>query len=259
MSVDLHCGDCLELMKAIPDGSASMVLCDPPYGVTNKGSEAGRWDSVIPFEPMWAQFWRVAKPNAAVVLFAQGMFTARLMMSQAKFWRYNLVWSKVRSSGFLNANRQPLRGHEDICVFYREQPTYNPQFAICADGKRTHSRGRLDGKVTNSCYGNRHEVATPVTNRKFPTSVLTFAKPPPSEVVHPTQKPVDLLRWLIRSYTNAGETVLDCCMGSGSTGVAAVWEGRNFIGIEKDERYFAIAQKRIEDEQAKPRQEELGI
>lgn len=246
-------------MRGIGDDSVNLILTDLPYGVTNRASEAGKWDSIIPFVPMWEQFLRISKRNAAMVLFAQGMFTAKLMMSQPKLWRYNLVWDKCRPSGFLNANRMQLRRHEDICVFYREQPTYNPQFTICDNAHRTHSRGNLNRKVVNTCYGDRREMQTPITNRKFPTSVLTFPKPPPSEVVHPTQKPVDLLRWLIRTYTNEGGTVLDCCMGSGSTGVAAVLEGRNFIGIEKDDKYFSIAQHRIADAEQSPRQQEFAF
>lgn len=257
--VTLFHGDCLDVMPTLREKSVDMILVDLPYGVLNKKSEGGSWDSVIPTEPLWRNFLRLAKDNAAIVLFAQGMFSAKLMMSQPKIWRYNLVWSKIRSSGFLNANRQPLRSHEDILVFYRSQPTYNPQFSVCADSERTHSRGRLEKEVKNTCYGSRREVATDPSNRKFPGSILAFPKPPPSEVVHPTQKPVDLLRWLIRTYTNPGDTVLDCCMGSGSTGCAAAFESRHFIGIEKDERYFDIAVERIENAVKTPVQMEFNF
>ena len=258
-SADIRLGDCLDILKTIPDGTVDVIIDDLPYGdVINSGNEDAEWDKQIPMDELWKQFYRVSKPSAAIVLFAQGMFTAQLMMSNPKGWKYNLVWSKIRSSGFLNANRQPLRGHEDICVFYRKQPTYNPQFSICSDAERTHSRGNLDKPIKNTCYGTRHEMATPITNRKFPTSILTFPKPPPSEVVHPTQKPVELLRWLIRTYTNKGETVLDATMGSGSTGVAAMWEDRNFIGVEKTERYFDIAHQRI-DVAAKSRDRDRTI
>ena len=249
----------MEILPTLADGGVDLILVDLPYEVLNRNSEGGEWDNLIPFKPMWEQFLRVSKRNAAIVLFAQGKFTARLMMSQEKFWRYNLIWDKVTPSGFLNSNRQPLRRHEDICVFYREQPTYNKQYTFCSDDERTHSRGNLNRPITNTCYGERHEVATPITNQKCPTSILRFPKPPPTEIVHPTQKPVDLLRWLIRTYTNEGETVLDCCMGSGSTGVAAVWEGRNFIGIEQSEKYFAIAEKRIADERKRPHQREFDF
>jgi len=257
--VELMLGDCLERMQEIPDGSVDFICDDLPYGVLNSQSEGGKWDCVIPMEPMWEQFGRVLKPNGAVVLFAQGMFTAQLMMSQPKAWKYNLVYDKVRSSGFLNANRMPLRSHEDICVFYRELPTFNPQKVKCEPGKETHSRGKLDKAVTNTCYGKRVEVDTADKSMKCPGSILRFPKPPPSENVHPTQKPVDLCRWLIRTYTNEGDTVLDATAGSGTTAVAAVLEGRNVIAIEKEQKYYDVMCRRVKDAQETPRQGELWI
>ena len=244
-SIDLRIGDCLEILPTIADGSVDMILTDLPYGVTNKSSEAGKWDYQIPLEPLWDNFLRVLKPNGACVLFSQGMFTAQLMMSQPKLWRYNLIWDKCRSSGFLNSKRMPLRRHEDICVFYRSLPTYNPQMEKCEPHKRSHTRGDLLRQPTNRCYGNL--VATPsiITDDKFPGSILRFTRPHRTGN-HPTEKSVDLCRWLIRTYTNEGETVLDATMGSGTTGVACVRTGRGFIGIEKDENYFNIAKKRIE-------------
>ena len=225
-----------------------MILTDLPYGVTNAQSEAGKWDSQIPMQPLWNQFLRVTKHNAAIVLCAQGMFTAQLMMSQPKLWRYNLVWSKTdRPTGFLNSKRMPLRSHEDILVFYRSLPTYNPQMVKCEPHQRNHSRGKTE-KLTNRCYGDFSKAPDIITDEKYPRSILEFRRPHPPE--HPTQKPVDLCRWLIRTYTNPGETVLDATMGSGTTGVASALEGRGFIGIEQEPKYFEISKRRIEDASA---------
>ena len=257
--VKLLQGDCLDLMKQIPDGSVDMICTDPPYAVLNKGNKNAQWDIEIPMGPLWAQFLRVSKENAAIVLFGQGMYTAKLMMSQPKLWKYNLVWCKgTRVTGFLNANRMPLRNHEDICVFYRKQPTYNPQMEKRPQGDVVHSRGKLENPITNNCYGKRVEFQSTQREDRFPRSVLTFL-PPHKGFHHPTEKPVDLCRWLIRTYTNPGEVVLDCAMGSGTTGVAAVLESRRFIGVEKEQKYHAIAERRIAETLSTPQQEELGI
>ena len=234
-------GDCLELMQQIPDKSIDMILCDLPYGTT-----ACKWDSIIPFEPLWAEYERVIKDNGAIVLFAQGMFTAQLMMSNPDMWRYNLVWDKILTSGFLNAKRMPLRSHEDILVFYKSLPTYNPQMT---EGKPLHGKGTSykNKELTNNCYGNlgATEDNRKGSTEKYPTSVIRFQKPHPSCAVHPTQKSSELCEWLIKTYTNEGETILDNCMGSGTTGVAAIRTNRNFIGIELSEDYFKIAEDRI--------------
>lgn len=256
MQNNLLLGDCLAEMEHIPDRSVDMLLTDLPYGVLNKKNENAKWDSQIPLEPLWEQWLRVCKPNTAIILFAQGMFTAKLMMSRPDLWRYNLIWDKGRCSGFLNANRMPLRSHEDIVVFYRELPTYNPQRTKALPGEESHSKGRTDKELKNQCYGEFRMTEDGDLTMKHPKSVLHFQKEPPTEIVHPTQKPVELLRWLIRSYTNKGETVLDCTMGSGSTGVACVWEERNFIGIEKDEKWFEVAKERIAKAETTPKQEE---
>ena len=238
--------DCLEGMKNIPDGSIDAIICDLPYGVLNSESEGGGWDSLIPFEPLWEQYLRITKPTAAIVLFCQGMFTAELMLSKPNLWRYNLVWDKVnRPTGFLDANRKPMRIHEDIVVFYGSQPIYNPQFRI---GQKCHSRGKAvnsDGKCKNRNYGKFKATETVITNKKYPTSILSFDKEH-KEFHHQTEKPVDLLRYLISTYSNEGETVLDATMGSGSTGVACVNTNRRFIGFETDEKFYDIAGKRIE-------------
>ena len=242
--------DCLEGMKRIPDGMIDAVICDLPYGVLNDESEGGTWDTIIPFEPLWAEYRRVCKPTAAIVLFAQGMFTADLMHSNPKMWRYNLIWKKGdRASGFLNANRMPLRNHEDIVVFYDKLPTYNPQMRT---GFTNHTRGHGGGKLKNGCYGKfdpwaRSEV---ITTEKFPLSIIDIAKEHDvNKQFHPTQKPVDLLRYLVLTYTNEGDTVLDNCMGSGTTAIACIKERRHFIGFELNEDYYKKACERIWNEQ----------
>ena len=241
--------DCMEGMKAIPDGSVDAVICDLPYGVLNGESEGGSWDTIIPFEPLWAEYRRVCKPTAAIVLFAQGMFTADLMHSNPKMWRYNLIWKKgERASGFLNASRMPLRNHEDIVIFYDKLPTYNPQMRT---GFPNHTRGHGGGKLKNGCYGKfdpwaRSEV---ITTEKFPLSIIDIAKEHDvNKQFHPTQKPVDLLRYLVLTYTNEGDTVLDNCSGSGTTAVACVKEKRHFICFEKDPVYWEKSVKRVENE-----------
>jgi DNA modification methylase len=239
--------DCLEGMKRIADGAVDCIITDLPYGVLNEQSEGGSWDSIIPLEPMWEQFKRVTKPNAAIVLFCQGMFTAKLMMSQPKLWRYNLVWKKGdRSGGFLNANRMPLRNHEDIAVFYQQLPAYNPQKT---KGAVNHARGNIVS-TKNRCYGKFDITENDLTGMKFPTSILDFEKEHDGKQFHPTQKPVDLLRYLILTYTNVGGVVLDATIGSGTTAVAALMEHRHFIGFELNKEYYDKAVKRIKDEQS---------
>ena len=244
--IQLIHGDCLIEMQNIPDKSIDCILCDLPYGQLNKSNKHAAWDVVIPFEALWEQYKRIIKDNGAIVLFAQGMFTAQLMMSNPKMWRYNLIWQKGgRCSGFLNAKRQPLREHEDICVFYKKQPTYNPQMVKCLPHQRNHSRGKMEKEQTNRCYGKFGKAVDIITNLKYPKSILNFKRPHPQ--VHPTEKPVALLEYLIKTYTNEGDTVLDNCMGSGSCGVAAVNTNRKFIGIELDENYYNIAKQRIDE------------
>ena len=229
----LH-GDCLELMAQIPDGSVDMVLCDLPYGTTQN-----KWDSVIPFEPLWAHYKRVIKRNGAIVLTASQPFTSALVMSNPATFKYQWVWRKPRGTGFFHAKKQPLRNHEDILVFYAQQPTYNPQFTEGKPYRQKHGSG-------SDNYGGavREGYETVNSGTRCPLTVVDFNQG--DKKVHPTQKPVALMEYLIRTYTNEGETVLDNCMGSGTTGVACVNTGRNFIGIEKDDKYFAIAQARIE-------------
>jgi site-specific DNA-methyltransferase (adenine-specific) len=246
--INLIKGDCLVEMKNIPDKSVDMILCDLPYETLNKGNKNTTWDVLLPFDKLWEQYNRIIKDNGVIALFGQGMFTAKLMMSNTKLWRYNLIWDKVLSSGFLNAKRMPLRSHEDICIFYKKLPTYNPQMTI---GKPLHGKGKsyMNKELTNNCYGQLNatcDIRKGCTD-KFPTSILKFRKPHPSTTLHPTQKSHELCEWLIKTYTNEGDLVLDNCMGSGSTGVACVNTNRSFIGIELDENYFNIAKERIEN------------
>lgn len=225
-------GDCLELMKRIPDGSVDMILCDLPYGTTQN-----KWDSIIPLDALWREYKRICK--GAIVLTAAQPFTSKLVMSNLAWFSQALAWKKNIASNFLNANRQHLMRHEDVLVFSAKQPTFNKQCAFGLPYKQ-HRSGRDD---TGNNYG-RIDRRTDTINdgRRNPISVLEFKR----EVgLHPTQKPVALMEYLIRTYTNEGETVLDNCMGSGTTGVACVNTGRKFIGIEQDDKYFAIAQQRI--------------
>ena len=239
----LHQGDCLELMKGIPDGSIDMILCDLPYGATQN-----KKDVRLPFDQLWSAYERIIKNDGAIVLFGQGVFYVDLVNSNRKLFRYDLVWDKQLISGFLNAKRMPLRRHEQIAVFYKKLPTYNPQFT---QGKPLHSKGvsYKDKEHKNQNYGAFHmtDDNRAGSTEKYPTSILSHAKSHPSVAKHPTEKPVALLEYLIKTYTNEGDVVLDNCMGSGSTGVACVNTGRDFIGMELDEGYFEVAKKRIID------------
>jgi DNA modification methylase len=230
--VQTFLGDCLVEMKNLADASVGMVLADLPYGTT-----ACKWDSVIPFEPLWDEYRRVTKPNAAIVLTASQPFTTALIASNMREFRYDLKWVKTQGTGFYNANRMPLRAHEDIVVFYRSLPTYNPQKS---DGKPYRQRR---GSASDVYQGkDLHETVS--DGGRYPLSWQTFKRDP--DKIHPTQKPVALMEYLIRTYTNPGDVVLDNTMGSGTTGVACVNTGRSFIGIERDPGYYDIACKRIE-------------
>ena len=246
--VELYNGDCLQLMSSINDGSVDMILCDLPYGMLNKTNSLAKWDSQIDLGRLFAEYDRIIKPNGAIVLFGAGAFTAELITAGKKIYRYSLVWDKCQKTGFLNAKRMPLRQHEDLAVFYKKPPIYNPQMRKCAPHERNHSKGNINKQYGNSCYGKFKTVENTRTLEKYPTSIISIPKEHKiGELYHPTQKPVALLEWLIKTYTSPGETVLDNCMGSGSTGVAAVNTGRNFIGIELDENYFQVAKERINE------------
>lgn len=249
-NITLLRGECLEILPTIEGCSCDMALVDLPYGCLNKSNKHAAWDKELPLDALWEQWKRIVKPNGAIVLFGQGLFSAKLMMSQPKMYRYSLVWDKCRTTGFLNANRAPLRQHEDILVFYRQQPTYNPQKRIVEPHLRTHSRSAKSAPNSNSCYGNLKQLAQDGTScEKFPTSILQFQKKH-KDWYHPTEKDVALLEYLIKTYTNEGDCVLDCTMGSGSTLVACVNTNRRGIGIELMQEYYDIAVKRVKDARA---------
>ena len=231
--------DCLEGMKRIPDGSVDCVICDLPYGTT-----ACAWDSVIPFDKLWEQYKRIVKNTGDIVLTSQGMFTAELMVSNPKMFRYKWIWEKSKSTNFLNAKKQPLRKHEDVCVFYRRQPVYHPQMI---DGE-PYDKGIRKNQMSGS-YGDFQPVHVHSDGKRYPTDIIYF-KTAESEgkVFHPTQKPVALIRYLIRTYSNEGDTILDNCMGSGTTAIACIREKRNFIGFEKSEEYWRKSMERIRNE-----------
>lgn len=235
-------GDCLELMKDIPDGSVDMILCDLPYGTT-----LNKWDSVIDLDRMWDQYKRIIKPNGCIALFAQTPFDKVLGASNLSMLKYEWIWEKTMATGFLNSHFCPMKCHENILVFSKAAAafvrnknstmTYNPQMSVGKPYRRTRNT-----KSTN--YNRDKIVTTDNPGRRYPRDVIRF--PHDKEKLHPTQKPVPLLEYLIKTYTNPGQVVLDNCMGSGSTGVACVNTGRDFIGIELDPGYFEIAKNRIE-------------
>ena len=238
---ELYLGDCLEVMKDIPDGSVDMVLTDPPYGTT-----ACKWDSVIPFDLMWGQLKRVTKRNGAIVMTASQPFTSALIMSNVKMFKYCWMWEKNLKTGNLNARRMPMGGHEDIVVFCKGLATYNPQKRVRTTeqkaGNKKNSKTSVYGKQKEDYVDRQSDLISPDTVIKGIKCVHNS-----SGKLHPTQKPVALMEYLIKTYTNEGEAVLDFTMGSGTTGVAAKKLNRKFIGIELDEMYFNIAKDRIDD------------
>lgn len=237
--IKLYHGDCLEVMKDIEEKSIDMILCDLPYGTT-----ACKWDCVIPFEPLWEQYNRIIKDNGAILLFGSEPFSSFLRMSNLKMYKYDWIWDKKTGLGFLDSKYRPLKQHEIISVFGKGgvsngskiQMKYYPQGLIKTTKKNSNSKSN----ILNSEPKQRKELNTEYTN--YPKTIITFSR---VSGLHPTQKPVDLLEYLIKTYTLENETVLDNCMGSGSTGVACINTNRNFIGIEKDDRYFEIAKNRI--------------
>ena len=228
--MNLMLGDCLERMKEIPDGSVDLILADPPYGTT-----ACKWDSVIDLPSMWEQLKRIIKPNGAIVLFGAEPFTSVLITSNLKMFKYCWYWKKNRATGVLNAKKQPLREIEDICVFNVKQ--YNPQGLITSNNPSRNS------KKDSVVYGKGQTKSYVQEFTNYPKQTLQFDCV--QRTVHPTQKPVALMEYLIKTYTQEGETVLDFTMGSGTTGVACKNTGRKFIGIEKDAGYFEIAKQRL--------------
>ena len=231
---NLMLGDCLERMKEIESGTVDMILCDLPYGTT-----CCSWDAVIPFEPLWAEYERVIKANGAIVLFGAHPFSAVLACSKLELFRYEWIWEKPSATGFLNADKQPLRAHENILVFYKSLPTYNPQKTFGHERKKSKRKN-----IGSAHYGKQLNIKDYDSTERYPRTVQVFSKDYPS--IHDTQKPVALCEYLIRTYTNAGELVLDNTMGSGTTGVACVNTRRRFIGIENDKQTFNEAKERID-------------
>jgi len=236
--INLIKGECLEQMKKIPDGSVDAIITDPPYGTT-----ACKWDSVIDFELMWEQLNRIIKPNGAIVLFGSEPFSSALRMSNLKSYRYDWIWEKSKATGFQNSKIQPMRKYENLSVFYKHKPTYNPQGLVKKENITSNVRsGNIKNKHSFNTYKGKKPVAE-FTN--YPTNIIKFKNASGKGHLHPTQKPILLMEYLIKTYTNENETVLDFTMGSGTTGVACVNTNRNFIGIELDDKYFEIAENRI--------------
>ena len=244
MEAKLILGDCLDKMKGIADKSIDMILCDLPYGTT-----ACKWDVVIPFDKLWEQYRRIIKDNGAIVLFGSEPFSSHLRLSNLSWYKYDYVWLKTKATGFQNAKIQPMRKHEIISIFYSKQCQFNQQNLIKLDKpiKSGRERKRNDEQHRLGVAG-KTDYYTQFTGCQ--TSVLSFPNPSGAGHLHPTQKPVELIRWLVRTYTNEGDLVLDNCMGSGTTAVACIKEKRHFIGYEITKEYFDIAQERIKQEQS---------
>lgn len=228
-------GDCLELMKTIKEKSVDMILCDLPYGMTKNS-----WDVIIPFDKLWSEYSRVIKDNGAIVLFGSQPFTSLMITSNLPMFRYSMVWEKNKFSDFLNSKRKPMKTNEDIAVFYKKQPVYNPQYWYSTPYTRWNTQSSVD-KQTN--YGSHKENYVESDGKRLPTTVLRFNRV--ERPLHPTQKPTELLEWLIKTYTHEDALVLDNCMGVGSCGVACKNTNRKFIGIELESEYFDIAKERI--------------
>ena len=244
MTLNLFCGDCLELMSTLPEDSVDLICCDPPYGTTSI-----QWDKVIDFGRMWEEYERILKPKGVVVLFGSQPFSAQLIVSKIDWFRYELVWNKNKCGSPGLAKKRPMKTHENIMIFYKEAGgTYNPQMEKGDPYKRKSKNPEgYVGRKNDHGYGMKPRVEFENTGTRYPKSIVNISRDfSAQQQVHPTQKPVPLMEWLIRTYSNEGEVVMDNCMGSGSTGVAAVNERRSFIGMEMDEEYFQISKERIE-------------
>ena len=239
--IDLRKGDCLELMKDIPDKSIDAIIADLPYGTTQN-----RWDSIIPLDKLWEQYDRVIKDNGMICLTCTEPFTNLLINSKPEQYKYyDLVWDKTSTTGFLNAKRQPLRRHEQILCLYKKQTTYNPVMEVRGKPRNKGSYNKKNGDG-DMCYGKFNNMSS-FNNEYYPTSILQISNASQKGKAHPTQKPVALLEYLIKTYTNEGDVVLDNTMGSGTTGVACINTNRIFIGMELDDKYFEIAEARINE------------
>ena len=250
--ITIYHGDCLEIMPDLLANSVDAIITDLPYGTT-----ACKWDVVIPFEPMWAHVWRILKQNGVFITTASQPFTSALVMSNPRLFKYEWIWHKNSSGGFATAKKLPMKFHENIIVFYKNRPTYNPQFQEYSDstkyrfkeGEKTNRQKQVRNSTNKIHAGLSFGGEQPVlfSRGKYPESVQKFNNQSNNKRLHPTQKPVALMEYLIKTYTNEGDTVLDFCMGSGTTGVACKHLNRNFIGIELEEKYFNIAKERIEN------------
>lgn len=241
---ELYHGDCLEIMSLIDDKSVDMILCDLPYGTT-----ACKWDTIIPFVPLWEQYNRIIKDNGAIVLTAGQPFTSRLILSNLEMFKYEWIWEKTQATGHLDAKRKPMKAHENICVFYKKQCTYNFQKTFGHKRKVSLAKHKQNTERNQAEIYHKSDKFTDYdTTERYPRSVLTFASDKQKCALHPTQKPVALFEYMIKTYTNEGQLVLDNCIGSGTTAVAAIKTNRNWIGIEKEEKYYKIALERIKGE-----------
>jgi DNA modification methylase len=232
-------GDCLDLMRDIPDGSVDMIKCDLPYGTTQC-----KWDVIIPFQDLWAHYKRVIKPSGAIVLNGAEPFSSTLRLSNLDWYKYDWVWDKVKGTGFLNAKRQPMRNHELVSVFYKGQCTYNPQKTSGHTRKQSFRAKHLQTEV----YGQMNNDYNYDSTERYPRSIQVFSTDTQNSSLHPTQKPLELDKYLIKTYTNEGETVLDNCAGSGTVAIACIQTGRKYICIERDENHFNTINNRIKKE-----------
>ena len=241
-NIELLHGDCLEVMKDISDKSLDMILCDLPYGTT-----CAKWDSIIPLDKLWEQYNRIIKDNGAIVLFAQTPFDKVLGVSNLKMLRYEWIWEKTQATGHLNAKKMPMKAHENILVFYKKLPIYNPQKTIGHKPINTYTK-YIATQNNTELYGKMSlEISGGGETDRYPRSIQIFSSDKQKSCLHSTQKPLALCEYLIKTYSNENELILDNCMGSGSTGVACINTNRKFIGIEKDDTYFEIAKNRIEE------------
>ena len=241
-NIQLYFGDCLELMKKIPDKAIDMILTDPPYGRT-----CAKWDNIIEFDKLWEQYERIIKENGAIVLFAQSPFDKLLACSNLKLFRYEWIWQKTQATGHLNANRMPLKAHENILVFYKKLPVYHPQKTLGHPPSHKSSCS-IEKQNQTTLYQKVNQVHhyEGGSTERYPRDVICFSSDKQTCYLHPTQKPVALCEYLIKTYTDKNDVVLDSCMGSGTTGVACITTQRKFIGMEKDEQFFSVARNRIE-------------
>jgi DNA modification methylase len=233
-------GDCLEIMPTLQSQSVDLIIADLPYGTTECS-----WDSIIPFEPMWQCINHVARPDTAILLFAQAPFDKVLACSNLKDFRHEWIWEKPNATGFFNAKKMPMKAHENILVFYKSLPTYNPQKTM---GHKRASARKVGTQRQSECYGKDIKITEYDSTERYPRSVIKFSSDKQISNYHPTQKPLALIEYFVRTYSNPNDTVLDFCMGSGTTGVAAQRLGRNFVGIEKEQKYFETAKNRIEND-----------